>query len=163
MHRVIRSPTDQRRVLRPQGEACEIGAFEVVQFTVNSTSDSAASNPGDGVCDDGAGNCTLRAAIMEANSLAGPDTITLPAGILTLSIAGTGEDAAATGDLDITDDLTLNGAGQESTIIDGGTFDRVFDILIGGSTVEIRGVTIKGGRTFSPPCRQGGCGWWRYL
>lgn len=43
--------------------------------TVNSTGDGADANPGDGVCDDGAGNCTLRAAIQEANATAGSDTI----------------------------------------------------------------------------------------
>ena len=38
-----------------------------VTFTVNSTGDGADSNTSDGVCDDGSGNCTLRAAIQEAN------------------------------------------------------------------------------------------------
>ena len=32
-------------------------------FTVTSTADGNDVNPGDGVCDDGSGNCTLRAAI----------------------------------------------------------------------------------------------------
>ena len=36
-------------------------------FTVNSVGDGADRNTGDGVCDDGSGNCTLRAAIQEAN------------------------------------------------------------------------------------------------
>ena len=40
-------------------------------FTVNSTGDGADSNTGDGVCDDGNGNCTLRAAIQEANRVDG--------------------------------------------------------------------------------------------
>ncbi|MBA7659247.1 hypothetical protein ES703_67221 [subsurface metagenome] len=76
-------------------------------FTVNSTDDATDVNPGDGVAETAPGNgiCTLRAAIQEANALAGPDTINLPANTYTLSIAGANEDAAATGDLDITDDL----------------------------------------------------------
>ena len=41
-------------------------------FTVNSIGDSGDGNPGDGVCTDGTGNCTLRAAIEEANAT--PDT-----------------------------------------------------------------------------------------
>ena len=69
----------------------------------------------DGVCDT---DCSLREAIGAANALAGADTITVPAGTYTLSIAGTGEDANATGDLDISDDLTINGT--TFTIIDGG-------------------------------------------
>ena len=44
-------------------------------LTVNSIADTSDANPGDGVCDDGGGNCTLRAAIQEANTLAGTDTI----------------------------------------------------------------------------------------
>jgi len=49
-------------------------------FTVNSTATTTDINPGDGICDDGASRCTLRAAIMEANALAGADTINLAAG-----------------------------------------------------------------------------------
>lgn len=37
-------------------------------ITVDSTLDTADANIGDGACDDGDGNCTLRAAIEEANS-----------------------------------------------------------------------------------------------
>ncbi|MCI0777121.1 MAG: CSLREA domain-containing protein [Chloroflexi bacterium] len=117
-------------------------------FTVDSTADVVDASPGDGVCDDGSGNCTLRAAIMEANALAGADTIDLPAGTYTLSIAGAGEDANATGDLDITDDLTISGAAAASTIVDGAGLDRVFHI-IGSVTVEISGLTIQHGSAVS--------------
>ncbi len=44
-------------------------------FTVNSTDDGGDINPGDGVCDDGTGDCTLRAALMEANASAGKNEI----------------------------------------------------------------------------------------
>jgi CSLREA domain-containing protein len=44
-------------------------------FTVNSTGDGADATPGDGTCDDGSGNCTLRAAIQEANAIPGGDQI----------------------------------------------------------------------------------------
>ena len=112
-------------------------------FTVGSTADAVDASPGDGVCDDGAGSCTLRAVIQEANALAGADTITLPAGTYTLTIAGTAEDADATGDLDITDELTITGAGEAVTIIDGGGLDRVFHVIAG--TVEISDATIRNG------------------
>ena len=78
-------------------------------FSVTSTTDAVDANPGDGVCASAAGECTLRAAIQETNALPGADTVQLPAGTLTLSIPGANEDAAATGDLDVTDDLTING------------------------------------------------------
>jgi CSLREA domain-containing protein len=116
-------------------------------FTVNSTADAVDANPGDGVCVTAAGKCTLRAAIMESNALPGDDTITLPTGTYTLTIPGTGEDAAATGDLDITGNLTINGADAATTIIDGnGSMlgDRVFHIT-GVFTVNISDVTIQNG------------------
>ena len=44
-------------------------------FTVNSTGDEDDINIGNGVCQTSAGTCTLRAAIREANTNAGPNTI----------------------------------------------------------------------------------------
>lgn len=62
------------------GNTSEFGAVvteatNALAFVVNSTLDSADTNPGDGVCTDGSGNCTLRAAIQEANALSGADRI----------------------------------------------------------------------------------------
>lgn len=37
-------------------------------FTVNSTADAVDANPGNGICAASGGACTLRAAIMEANT-----------------------------------------------------------------------------------------------
>lgn len=54
-------------------------------FTVNSTADAVDAALGDGVCATAGGQCTLRAAIQEANALAGADTITLPAGTYILT------------------------------------------------------------------------------
>jgi CSLREA domain-containing protein len=45
-------------------------------FIVNDTGDQHDAAPGDGVCDNGLGRCTLRAAIEEANALPGLDTVT---------------------------------------------------------------------------------------
>ena len=83
---------------------------------------------------------------MEANALRGADTISLPAGIYALSIPGVREDAAASGDLDITDDLTIRGGGAAATIVYGAGLDRVFDIL-GVLIVNISDVTIRSGNT----------------
>ena len=113
-------------------------------FEVDSTTDAVDANPGDAVCDDGFGRCTLRAAIMEAKNLAGRVAINLPAGTYALSIAGREEDAAATGDLDLADDLAITGDGADTTIVDGGGLDRVFHILP-GSTVDITGVAVRNG------------------
>ena len=122
-------------------------------FTVNSTTDAVDANLGNGVCATSGGVCTLRAAIQQANALTGTDTITVPAGTYTLTIAGDGEDAAAEGDLDITSGMTINGAGAGSTIIQAGTnttngIDRVFHVdpdETGGFTVSMSGMTIRYG------------------
>jgi len=122
-------------------------------FTVNNTSDAVDVTPGNGICADASGNCTLRAAIQEANLLAGADTITLPAGLFQLALTGPGEEAAATGDLDITSDLTITGAGATSTIIDGGGLDRVLDIAPNGApvSVTINSLAIQNGTASGAP------------
>ena len=114
-------------------------------FTVNDTADAVDAVPGDGTCATAGSTCTLRAAIQEANAHTGPDTIMLPAGAYLLTIAGQAEDAAATGDLDITDDLTIAGASTDSTILDGNGIDRIFDVFNTASHVEISGLTIRNG------------------
>ena len=59
-------------------------------FTVDSTADADDANPGDGLCATAIGDCTLRAAVEEANGPAvTPDTIVLPAGLYLLDIAFT--------------------------------------------------------------------------
>lgn len=50
-------------------------AQETAAFVVNSSEDGADALPGDGRCDDGTGDCTLRAALMEANAHDGIDLI----------------------------------------------------------------------------------------
>ncbi|HHJ15442.1 MAG TPA: CSLREA domain-containing protein, partial [Gammaproteobacteria bacterium] len=132
--------TDQRGTARDDG-ACDIGAFEgsvafatclPAPLTVDSTTDAVDASPGDGTCADVDGNCTLRAAINEANACAGADSIVLPAGTYPLTIPGLNENAAMTGDLDITDELGIEGAGATATIIDASNVafdDRIFHVL----------------------------------
>ena len=148
------SSTDQRgvpRILDGDGDSTatvDIGAVEYFDgFVVNSTADTVDAHPGDGLAEDSSGNTTLRAAIMEANALAGDQTIILPAGTYTLAIAGTGEDAAATGDLDITDTsgrLVIFGLGAGSTIVDADGIDRVFHVL-NGTSLSLTDITVSGG------------------
>jgi len=79
---------------------------EAVFFAVNVTTDDVDDTPGDGLCQTSSGDCTLRAAVMEANALGGADTINIPIlGTIKLTRAGTGEDGAVNGDLDITGDV----------------------------------------------------------
>jgi len=77
-------------------------------FTVNNTGDVADGNQGDGVCETVFGNgvCTLRAAIDEANVFGGNNTINIPAGTYTISLAGS-EDNNLSGDFDIREPLKI--------------------------------------------------------
>ena len=88
-----------------------------------------------------AGDCSLRGAIVAANASPGADTIRLPAGDYELQRAGVGEDMAQTGDVDILDDLVIEGAGSVSTRLFPHDVDRLFDIARGVS-VTLRGVSI---------------------
>jgi hypothetical protein len=128
---------------------------EAPDFTVTSARDAVDRDPGDGACLDTFAECTLRAAIMESNALPGQQTVALPAGTYVLTIPGTDEDQAATGDLDIIDHLVLAGAGAEETIIDGNGIDGVLQVWSCDYfqpycsdpwlPKEISGITITGG------------------
>jgi uncharacterized repeat protein (TIGR01451 family) len=144
-------PVSRKQVVQTAGALALFvlaGPAPAATFAVNDTGDAVDANIGNGVCADAANRCTLRAAIQEANALAGDDTITLPAGTFTLSIPNAGEDLAAAGDLDITSNLTITGAGARSTIIDGGQIDRVLDVDPTGTgvTASISGVTVRNGK-----------------
>jgi hypothetical protein len=49
-------------------------------FVVNTTTEAADANPGDGLCRTSAGTCSLQAAIEEANAVSGRDTINFSIG-----------------------------------------------------------------------------------
>lgn len=113
-------------------------------FMISATADGFDDVFADGVAQDDEGVTSLRAAIQESNAVDGIDTIYLTSGTFSLSRDGDDDDNAIFGDLDITDDLTIIGAGSANTIIDAGDIDRVFDIQA-GATVTISGVTIRNG------------------
>jgi hypothetical protein len=99
-------------------------------------------------CTDAPNDCSLRGAIVAANAAAGADAITVPAGTYTLTRAGANEDATSTGDLDVTDELTITGAGARATSVAGGAApydDRIFENHSGART-DITGLTITGGK-----------------
>ena len=55
-------------------------------FNVNSIVDAVDAVPGNGVCATAGAVCTLRAAIQEANALAGADLVNVPAGAYLLTL-----------------------------------------------------------------------------
>lgn len=93
--------------------------LEAVALVVNSTGDAGDATPGDDVCDtggfngDGAPECTLRAAIQEANASAAPSTIDFA---LTATdpnhSAGTWTISPSTGLPSITTPMTIDGTTQ---------------------------------------------------
>jgi CSLREA domain-containing protein len=100
-------------------------------FTVNSLLDTGDATP-DGACNDGAGNCTLREAIQEANALAGADTINITAtGIIQLTTALP----------DLSTDITISGPSASLLSVRGeGAADRyrIFTVAA-GAKVNISG------------------------
>jgi CSLREA domain-containing protein len=122
----------------PLTGALAVDASSVISVTT--TADEITAN----------GACSLREAVLAANTDSavdscpagsGADTIVVPAGTFTLSIAGSFEDRARTGDLDLTADVTIAGSGS---IIDANGIDRVIEVFE-GSTVALSGLTIRGG------------------
>jgi putative Ig domain-containing protein len=119
--------------------ACLLGSSwaSAATFSVNSYLDSVDVTPGDGICADSDGLCTMRAAINEANDLPGPDLILAPPGTYAMSIGGADEDLGLTGDLDIFSDVTLIGLG--TTRIES-QVGRVIHVISGN--VSITGLTL---------------------
>ena len=114
---------------------CAAAPAGAAVFLPTTTNDGA-----DGVCDT---DCSLRDAITAANQSAGFDVIVLGPGVYGATGQGN-EDANASGDFDVLDDLAIIGASADKTNIEGSA-ERVLDIAA-GATVEIIGVKISNGR-----------------
>jgi CSLREA domain-containing protein len=105
----------------------------VTSFTVNTTADTHnGATPSE--CSDAMGNCSLRAAIESGNATNTATEITLPADTYTLSL----------GELDVTDTagIVLNGAGMNTTVIDGAHASRVLAVT---SALNGGGFTLTNG------------------
>ncbi len=128
--------------------------LQAATITVNTTAD--VINPRDGFC-------TLREAVIAANTNVasgtqgfecpkgdpGGDLIVLPnlqgsPDVYLLAIPPNPLNDARTGDLNITQSVSIVGSGSSETIIDGDHLDRVFQIGP-GTSVEIRRVAIRHG------------------
>jgi hypothetical protein len=107
------------------------------------------SVPGNNVCLNAAtGVCTLRAAVQEANAHAGADVIKVPAGKYSLTAFGGSapEPNVTNGDLDITEQVTIEGAGaRNTTVTNQGADDRLFQVQSSASNVVIKGLTLSDG------------------
>lgn len=121
-----------------------LSSFSPIQaaiFDVTTTTDES-----DGSCADG--DCSLRDAILAANSSGDPDNaINLPSGTYALTLGDAGEeDAGLIGDLDIfANSLTINGNGST---IDASPLanHRIFDVVAGGGlSLVLNDLVLRGG------------------
>src|SRR5258705_2059872 len=127
-------------------------------FTVDRTDDTAAAT----ACTGASNDCSLRGAIIAANADVRADPVVInlqPATTYNLTLANaTQENAAATGDLDITTSLhsvTIVGGGSSgpnASIIDaagltsGNMRDRVFQVTGSGVTLILQDLAIQNGQ-----------------
>jgi len=145
-----RVATDQRGQARPvdfplianagDGDGSDIGAYEVRDlpqtgplFTVNSTDDVDDGVPG-----------VLHCSLREAIAYAAPGD--------TIDFAVTGTITLTSGELVITNDLTINGPGATNLTVSGNNASRVFSF--NSVTASISGLTVANGR----PSTYGGAG-----
>ena len=113
-------------------------------FVVDTAGWTADVAPGNGVCADGSSNCTLRAAIEEAEALAGADVINVSTGsnsVLTVSPTAT---------VSISEQTTIDGTGQcpadvcvelDCTGVGGG--NDCFEFAAGSDNSIVKGVAFK--------------------
>ena len=124
-----------------------------VHYVVSSNDDSNDDGvtAGDGIVDLNSivpgRQVALRAAIVDANGTAGgaARSIYVPRGIYNLDLGGSGD---ALGDIDITGNVSIIGAGPGSTVINGSTLstaDRLFEVSGSNRSLNISGVTLTGG------------------
>ncbi len=121
--------------------------------------DNSDVNFANGQISDHGNAVSLRSAIIASNHTPGPNTITLPAGTYLIT-QGSADDelnhnggVEQTGDFDVfSSSLTITGAGSATTIIDGNSIDRIFDVqspygtaALNGITFNLSGVTLRNG------------------
>jgi hypothetical protein len=114
-------------------------------FVVNINTDVVDANVGDGACDSNLGaageQCTLRAAIQEANASLGIDFVSF-----NISFPNTVN--LTLGELLITDTVAVNGPGARFLTVQrapGAANFRIFHLDASNSTVNIGGMTIANG------------------
>lgn len=112
----------------------------------------------DGSCA-GGGDCSLREAMLLANNTPGTGSVVqLAAGTYQLTLGPGGNDDTASGDLDAFQQITVQGAGPDQTVIDVVVADRAFDahgvplVLVdlavsGGGQVDQGGAVRAAGST----------------
>src|SRR5262249_26196778 len=113
------------------GSQIDIGATEAVNLVVVNTAD--------------AGSGSLRQTIQHANTVAGANTVTFDPTVFATAQTIT----LTTGELSVTDAVTITGPGAKLATVSGNNASRVFNINVpgAGAAVVISGLTITGGNS----------------
>ena len=131
-------------------------------FTVATTTDTTDANAGNGTCADSNGECSLRAAIQEANALAGNDTINFG-----ITVLGGGSVATITPATDlptVTASTTIDGSTQSGSscgdlwggsaptwkVAIQGSGSLNYGLKITSGTTTIKGLQIQGYTSTNP-------------
>ncbi|MDA1251424.1 MAG: FG-GAP-like repeat-containing protein [Planctomycetota bacterium] len=131
---------DQRGAERILGVSVDAGAYESGSNAIFVTTTQDVVDGGDGVI-------SLREAINMANAAPDADRIVLPAGRYELTLFGQNEDGNMSGDLDITEEVTIVGYGMGVTVVDGVASDRLFEVH--STVATFLDMTIQNGRVTS--------------
>jgi CSLREA domain-containing protein len=105
---------------------------------VNSTVDAPDAHPGDGLCADKAGQCTLRAALQEAARAGTSVMVTVPAGSYLLKLGTLRVRATKP------HGITVTGAGPMRTIVSAGNAFRVMTVAA-ATTLTLHDLQLTGG------------------
>ena len=121
-------------------------------FTVNSTADTVDGNPGDGLCADSNGQCSLRAAIQESNQEPNPNVTST--NVIIFALPNPAVIDLTLGELNITSGIWMFGPGARRLTVQrsfapGTPSFRIFRVASNGPGVEIRRMSIRNGNAGS--------------
>lgn len=129
---------------------CLPSAALAVDYTVDTTTSAVDATPGDGQCRTAAGQCSLRAAVQEANARPGLDLIRFnigAGGVQQINLAHT-DAGGNTSSLAISDALSIDGSTQPGFSGDpliGVHCTNAFDgLIVGAANVQIRHLAFTG-------------------
>lgn len=106
-------------------------ASKSLNLFVNTVADTIDVNTADCICSDSNGDCSVRAAVMQANLCLGVDNIFIPGGTYNLTIPsnfGDNDINSESGDLDVAESVNILGSANQPATISGNGTSRIFDV-----------------------------------